>query len=68
MFDRRHRRVDRRVRFATLRERDRIDAAQALGGFGLQVAGGRFTRDSARFSGPADVLAWLKGLAATVPA
>jgi trehalose 6-phosphate phosphatase len=45
-----------------------LTAAQALGGFGLQVAGGRFTRDSARFSGPADVLAWLKGLAATVPA
>lgn len=44
-----------------------LAAARTLGGFGLQVAGGCFTRDAARFSGPADVLAWLKALAASVP-
>jgi trehalose 6-phosphate phosphatase len=37
-------------------------AAEALGGFGLKVAGENFTRSESSFNGPADVRAWLAKL------
>ena len=39
---------------------DAFHAAEALGGYGLKVAGENFAQSEASFSGPQDVLAWLK--------
>jgi trehalose 6-phosphate phosphatase len=35
-------------------------AAESLGGYGLKVAGENFSADEASFTGPADVITWLK--------
>jgi trehalose 6-phosphate phosphatase len=37
-------------------------AAESLGGCGMKVAGENFTKAEASFSGPADVLNWLRRL------
>jgi trehalose 6-phosphate phosphatase len=39
---------------------DAFRAAEALGGYGMTVAGENFSQAEASFSGPRDVLAWLK--------
>jgi trehalose 6-phosphate phosphatase len=39
---------------------DAFRAAEALGGYGMKVAGENFPPSEASFSGPQDVLAWLK--------
>jgi len=41
---------------------DAFRAAEALGGYGIKVAGENFADAEAAFNGPADVLAWLKNL------
>jgi trehalose 6-phosphate phosphatase len=39
---------------------DAFRVAETMGGFGLKVAGENFSKAEASFTGPADVLAWLK--------
>jgi trehalose 6-phosphate phosphatase len=41
---------------------DAFRAAEELGGYGLKVAGENFSEEEASFIGPANVLAWLKGM------
>lgn len=39
-----------------------FQAAENMGGYGLKVAGETFTKEEASFTGPSDVLRWLKTL------
>jgi trehalose 6-phosphate phosphatase len=39
---------------------DAFQVAETMGGFGLKVAGENFLKEEASFTGPKDVLAWLK--------
>ncbi len=44
---------------------DAFRAAEALGGYGLKVAGENFSEDESAFQGPAEVLDWLRKVSET---